>query len=128
MLSVASRLSTSILPAEQLQLARRPNPKRSLFSSLKFCSICIRWLYNFMISRGLKSSVLLNINHGSFAADLASFICDGLAIPQRERLFLRPFGSFCANKNDHRNGRIPPGKASPAPDIQVCYWPVIPDA
>ena len=51
-----------------------------------------------MISRGLKSSVLLNINHGSFAADLASFICDGLAIPQRERLFLRPFGSFCANK------------------------------
>lgn len=88
MLSVASRLSTSILPAEQLQLARRPNPKRSLFSSLKFCSICIRQLYNFMISRGLKSSVLLNINHGSFAADLAYFICDGLAIPQRERLFL----------------------------------------
>jgi hypothetical protein len=35
---------------------------------------------------------------------------------------------FCANKNDHRNGRIPPGKASTAPDIQVCYWPVIPDA
>lgn len=27
--------------------ARRPNPKRSLFSSLKFCSICIRQLHNF---------------------------------------------------------------------------------
>ncbi|KEJ55665.1 hypothetical protein AC88_5061 [Escherichia coli 3-267-03_S4_C1] len=38
--------------------------------------------------------MLLKINHGSFAAELASCICDGLAIPLWARLLFRPFCSF----------------------------------
>lgn len=53
-----------------------------------------RWLYNFMISGGLKSSVLLKISHGSFAALLASRICDLRRIRHRGFFYLRRCDGF----------------------------------
>ncbi|EIA37034.1 hypothetical protein OQA_06137 [Escherichia coli SCI-07] len=81
-----------------------------------------------MISRGLKSSVLLNINHGLLPPTWHLLSVMVWLYHNANVYFSGLSALFCANKNDHRNGRIPPGKASPAPDIQVCYWPVIPDA
>src|SRR5699024_8588568 len=90
--SVTSRLNTRKRSPLRLLLARRPKPKRSLFSSRKFCSICILRLYSFMIFFALNSAVLLNINHGSLPAAFCSFSVVGEpGLPLARPLFL-PLG------------------------------------
>ena len=51
----------------RLRLSLRPNPKRGLLSSRKFCSICILRLYSAIIWCGSRPSALLNSSHGSRA-------------------------------------------------------------
>ena len=59
----------SVLPVVlfRLRLSLRPNPKRGLLSSRKFCSICILRLYSAIIWCGSRPSALLNSSHGSRA-------------------------------------------------------------
>lgn len=50
-------------------------PKALALFITKVFSICIYRLYNLMISRALKSFVLLKINQASFSDLLCSFVC-----------------------------------------------------
>lgn len=70
-----------------------------------------------MISRGLNSSVLVNISHGSFAEACFSFSVVGLDNHPLERWFLRPLVSLYEDKNGMNTGHIPPGQAILLPDI-----------
>lgn len=80
-----------------------------------------------MTSLGLKSFVLLKSSHGSVAAERASFICAGLVMSQRERLFFLPFDVFYEDKNGRHTGHTLRGQVFRGPDIPVYCWPVIPD-
>jgi hypothetical protein len=89
---VASRLNTATLSDEWLAPNLSPNPQRGFFSSLKFCSICILRLYNFIACLGEKSVLFVKINQGDFPAVRALAFTVVLTDLSFERLNLRPFG------------------------------------
>src|SRR5690625_1869704 len=89
---VAIRLNTATRSDEWLAPNLSPNPQRGFFSSLKFCSICILRLYNFITCLGENSVLFVKINQGDFPAVWALAVTDALVDLSFERLNLRPLG------------------------------------
>lgn len=83
---VAIRLNTAARSGEWLAPNLNPNPQRGFFSSLKFCSICILRLYNFITCFGENSVLFVKISQGDFPAVRALAVTADLVALSFERL------------------------------------------